>query len=127
MSYRGGTIDWSYEPLLWKRGSEGEKRYNRAAYGNPKNMQTQKRLFLLRRRAGGDFAPANHSFYNFYERFLLKDHKNFEFYKPQYFAKGYTGSLLSSVTAIPKPWNRWSRTSAIISTTADIRKPTGHR
>lgn len=91
MSYRGGTIDWSYEPLLWKRGSEGEKRYNRAAYGNPKNMQTQKLLFLLRRRAGGDFAPANHSFYNFYERFLLKDHKNFESYKPQYFAKGYTG------------------------------------
>ncbi|MGN0871217.1 MAG: DUF4838 domain-containing protein [Victivallales bacterium] len=91
MSYRGGTFDFKYNPQLWGRKSEGEKRYNQAAYSDLRNMDNQKKLFLTRMRAGGDFSPANHSFYNYYERFLDKNHKNFETYKPQYFAKGYIG------------------------------------
>ena len=94
--YRGGApLDHDrYEPELWKRGSEGLKRYNEFAYPglSEKEIQARKRIFLRRHRLGGDLACANHSFYWCYERFLQKDHPNFEEYHPEYFAKGYVGT-----------------------------------
>jgi hypothetical protein len=41
-------------------------------------------------KGGGEFMTANHSFYGWYERFLLKNHPNFEEYHPDWFAKGYS-------------------------------------
>lgn len=91
MAYRGGTFDFQYSPLLWARNSAGEKQYRQAAYSLPNARANHDTLFLLRNRAGGDFAPANHSFYNFYDRFRDRNASGFEIDKPEYFAKGYAG------------------------------------
>ncbi len=93
ISYRGGTFDFGhYNHLMHIRGSAGEKKWNSFAFSDLKQMRSQKDLFLLRMRTGGDYAPANHSFYWYYERFLFKNHKNFETYRPELFAKGYPGT-----------------------------------
>ena len=96
MRYRGGApIDSGdrYFPEMWRKGSEGLKRYYAFAYSgkDEKAIHEQKRLFIRRHRLGGEYAPANHSFYWYYERFWYKEHKNFESYHPEYFAQGYTG------------------------------------
>lgn len=97
MSYRGGTLYPNYSPEMWSsRVNRKElQAYRRQAYrmtqklkvpfGHLYNQQTL--LFLLRMKAGGDRRPANHSFYDYYERFLHKKHRNFEYYRPQYFAQ----------------------------------------
>ena len=86
---------------LWMRGTPGWTNYLRVAYKkcweratNPRAaiiaIDNQKRLFNLRMKGGGEFMTANHSFYGWYERFLLKNHSNFEEYHPDWFAKGYS-------------------------------------
>ncbi|MGN0871216.1 MAG: DUF4838 domain-containing protein [Victivallales bacterium] len=98
MEYRGGTFEFRYDPELWKRNEDGWLAYRKTAYPAIYGMESdlkkadqrvnqQSRLFLLRNKAGGTYRPANHSFYNYYERFLDKKHKNFEIFKPQIFAK----------------------------------------
>ncbi|MBQ2632848.1 MAG: DUF4838 domain-containing protein, partial [Kiritimatiellae bacterium] len=93
MSYRGGApLDREVvTPLDWKRGSEGERRYNEFAYAHPKAKGLQDKLYMLRNRLGGDFAKANHSFYWWYDRFWNEKSKTFEAFRPEYFAKGYDG------------------------------------
>ena len=92
MAYRGGTFGpHHYNPLLYKPGSAGAKRYNALGYKNIKGMTKQNALFLMRMRAGGEFAPANHSFYHFYDRFYNKKSRFFEADRPEFFAQGYTG------------------------------------
>lgn len=97
MEYRGGTFEFRYDPEQWKRKEKGWLAYRKTAYpaiyGTESDLKKadqrvnqQSRLFLLRSKAGGTYRPANHSFYNYYERFLDKKHKNFETFKPQYFA-----------------------------------------
>ena len=98
--YRGGApIDHdNYEPLTWNRNSEGEKRYNELAYGgkNATEIKYRQRLFMRRKRLGGEFAPANHSFYFWYDRFWEKGKgktadARFVGKRPDLFAKGYEG------------------------------------
>ena len=98
--YRGGApIDHdNYEPLTWNRNSEGEKRYNELAYGgkNATEVKYRQRLFMRRKRLGGEFAPANHSFYFWYDRFWEKGKgktadARFVGKRPDLFAKGYEG------------------------------------
>lgn len=93
MSYRGGApLDREVvTPLDWKRGSDGERRYNEFAYAHPKAKGLQDKLYMLRNRLGGDFAKANHSFYWWYDRFWNEKSKTFEAFRPDYFAKGYDG------------------------------------
>jgi len=93
MNYRGGSpLDREVvTPLDWKRGSDGEKRYNAFAYAHPKTKGLQDKLYMLRNRLGGDHAEANHSFYWWYDRFWNTKAKTFEAFKPGYFAKGYEG------------------------------------
>lgn len=106
MRYRGGTFTRQagtmatyYEPELWDpRQNPAEllqfrKQAYPAAYKDRDERRgkiavcQQQRLFLHRMKAGGEFYPANHSFYYYYERFLQKGHPNFEEFKPQYFAQ----------------------------------------
>lgn len=93
--YRGGApLDGDrYEPMLWKRGVDGGKRYLAFAYSgkDEKAIMQQKRLFMRRRRLGGDYAPANHSFYWCYDRFWNEKCERFVAKRPEYFAKGYVG------------------------------------
>ena len=93
MSYRGGApLDREVvEPMNWKRGSDGVKRYNAFAYAHPKAKGLQDKLYMLRNRLGGDFAKTNHSFYWWYGRYWDKDSKTFEAFRPDYFAQGYDG------------------------------------
>ena len=102
MEYRGGApLDRdAYQPLTWKRNSDGEKRYNELAYGT-KDGATIRRaqsLFMRRKRLGGEFKPANHSFYYWYDRYWAVNPKaskhmqaRFEKHRPDLFAKGYEG------------------------------------
>ena len=90
-----------YSPLLWNERSAEAKAYDAIAYrrGGPKKSAAQKRLFLLRHRFGGERRFANHSFNAWPARFLKdgvhnadgKRAKEFEQYRPDYFAKGYPG------------------------------------
>ena len=92
MAYRGGTIDWFHDGgICWKRDSDGYKAYARAAWKDDASRRNACKLFLLRHRAGGDRAPANHSFYWCYSRFWNEKDKVFIEKRPEYFAKGYTG------------------------------------
>ena len=99
MAYRGGhPIDQDrYEPLMWARKSAGENRYNALAYGKKtqKEIEWQQRLFMRRKRLGGEFMPANHSFYFWIERFWAKKDgwkgRRFERRRPGLFAQGYVG------------------------------------
>lgn len=115
MSYRGGApLDREvYEPLDWRNGSDGEKRYNEFAYSHPKAKRLQDKLYLLRNRLGGDFAKANHSFYWWYDRFWNKNSKTFERYEPDYFAKGYEGQ---------PPQVCWTNPKVVEQTVEDIRR-----
>lgn len=89
--YRGVSDNIGIGQEQWKRRSPGSYRYLKEAYKPFGNRALQDRLFLLRNRAGGDYAPANHSFYLYYERFWKQRNDNFEGYHPEFFAKGYTG------------------------------------
>jgi len=93
--YRAGApLDHDrYEPMLWKPTVEGGRRYLAFAYSgkDKKAIELQKRRFMRRHRLGGDYAPANHSFYWFYDRFWNKGNRNFIASRPEFFAQGYTG------------------------------------
>ena len=73
-----GLAAWTkaYYPLACSRGTMCAFLWN-----------DQKRVWLLRVRAGGEPLSANHSFYWCYERFLDKGHKNFIAYHPDWFAR----------------------------------------
>lgn len=89
IAYRGGCeLEENYQPLFWPGNSAGAKRYNRLAYADVKGWQRQSMLFRMRHRAGGDRAPANHSFYGWYARFLSPKSKSFEGWHPEYFSVG---------------------------------------
>ena len=108
MAFRGGSAagesaGYQYGGGFWRQGTDGATAYMAAAYprlaascpdvkqreGLP--LRAQNRLFQYRMKAGGDQRQCNHSFYNYYERFQKKDHKNFESSHPEYFAQGYQG------------------------------------
>lgn len=102
-SYRGGTFQNGFNPSFWKSSggapaeAAGHAKYMNFAYHGRdyRYWQPQMRLFLLRHRALGEKANANHSFYGWYKRFWEKDDpKNREFveYRPEYFAKIPKGS-----------------------------------
>ncbi len=107
MWYRGGTMIGQPERVqwgggLWRSGTaEGENYmelgyaslYEAQSHVNSRNLglRAQNTLFMLRQKGGGEQAPCNHSFYNFYERFHTKGHENFEAYRPEFFAQGYSG------------------------------------
>ena len=91
-----GLVPGSYQPELWKEKTEGWSNFLWTAYGRaktrrfpPMEVLKQKRLFLLRKKVGGERITSNHSLYSYYERFLDKDRnpKNFESFHPEYFAK----------------------------------------
>ena len=73
-----GLWAWTkaYYPLAYSRGTLCAFLWN-----------NQKRVWLLRVRAGGESLSANHSFYWCYERFFDKGHKNFVAYHPDWFAR----------------------------------------
>ena len=54
-------------------------------------MRAQNRLFMFRMKAGGEYSPCNHSFYDFYFRFWEEVNDRFEAHQPEYFAQGYEG------------------------------------
>ena len=95
ISYRGAYTP-IFTPEEWSRRRQPQEwlNFRKMAYAKAYDsgpqagrlVQLQHHLFFLRMKCGGTLRPANHSFYNFYERFLQKDHPNFEAYKPQYFA-----------------------------------------
>ena len=89
--YRGGSATGDVDNSFFNRNTPRFKEYRQLAYSHPKTIRQQNRLFLLRHRAGGRLANANHSFGAFWDRFLHKDSKRFESYHPEYFAKGYVG------------------------------------
>ena len=95
MKYRGGSpLDRNrYSPTIWKAGTDGYKAYNQVAYNgkSEKEIMEQQKRFMCRQRLGGYFAPANHSFYWYYDRFFNEKHVNFEKKHPNIFAKGYVG------------------------------------
>ncbi|MCF7855497.1 MAG: DUF4838 domain-containing protein [Candidatus Pacebacteria bacterium] len=108
MWYRGGLaathlaerIQWGGG--LWRQGTPQGEKYMEMGYpriygahesANVRNqlVRAQNRLFMLRHKAGGEMAPCNHSFYDYYQRFWDRSDPNFESYHPEYFAKGYEG------------------------------------
>ena len=100
MYYRGGTGCEGrpdYSPTLLKGMGKSKKkspeleRYETIAYRHAKGAKLQRKLFLMRHRAGGEQAEANHSFYWYYGRFWDEDSKYFECKRPELFAKGYPG------------------------------------
>lgn len=108
MLYRGGRAAGMFSRYqegggLWARGTEEAETYADAAYAKIRRkypedeglyrsaVSARNQLFQHRMKAGGDKRLCNHSFYHYYERFLYKDHENFEEYHPEYFAKGYDG------------------------------------
>lgn len=89
---------------LWPDGTPEFKSYIEAAYPDMyarwgtnrwkwiHGKRGWTRLWLMRNGMGGsEKFSVNHSLYNYYERFLQKDHANFEAYRPELFAKGYEG------------------------------------
>jgi len=107
MPFRGGSAArdgalYQYGGGLWRKGTPQAKAYMaegypvlNAAYPKAGNftaaLRAKNRLFQHRMKAGGDQRQCNHSFYDYYERFWIKGHKNFEDYRPEYFAQGYGG------------------------------------
>lgn len=91
MAYRGGTIEYSPDPRLWKDGTSEAKELRSLCFADPKAVRERFRLFQARQRAGGEKAGANHSFYWWYDRFWNANSRNFEGKHPEYFATGYDG------------------------------------
>ena len=95
-----GPLSGVIAPELWWRNSPGWTNFLKTAYADCwreakdageaiRRIEHRKRLFNLRMKGGGEYMHANHSFYGWYERFLLKNHPNFEAYHPEWFARGY--------------------------------------
>ena len=89
---------------LWPSGSEGQKKWEAAAYPelhkrfDGSDFTLAKRgwntLFRLRHREGGEMCFGNHSLYGYYRRFWAEEkgqEKLFEGKHADWFAQGYTG------------------------------------
>ncbi len=87
---------------LWHPASDGFAAYEAAAYPRMREQFTHEhtyqnwakrgthRAFLYRKRVGGDFFSANHSLYNFYDRFWKQNPRNPDIFveeRPDWFAK----------------------------------------
>ena len=92
IEYRGGTITGHrLKSDLWKKNSEGGRKFRSVAYRHPERYDAQDRLFRLRHRIGGVNRKANHSFYHYYDKYWREDSKSFIRKWPEIFAKGYVG------------------------------------
>ena len=93
ISFRGGsaTFPARFDNSFFKWGTPKFGEYRRLAYAHPKSCLQQNTLFLLRHRAGGRLANANHSFYHYYDKYWREGSKNFIRKWPEIFAKGYPG------------------------------------
>ena len=89
---------------LWPAGSEGQKKWEAAAYpelhkrfdggGYTLAKRGWNTLFRLRHREGGEVCPGNHSLYGYYRRFWAEEkgqEKLFEGRHADWFAQGYEG------------------------------------
>ncbi|HPM80156.1 MAG TPA: DUF4838 domain-containing protein [Candidatus Anammoximicrobium sp.] len=89
---------------LWPAGSEGQKRWEAAAYpelhkrfdggGYTLAKRGWNTLFRLRHREGGEVCPGNHSLYGYYRRFWAEEkgqEQLFEGRHADWFAQGYKG------------------------------------
>ncbi|NUQ61121.1 MAG: DUF4838 domain-containing protein [Pirellulales bacterium] len=89
---------------LWPAGSEGQKKWEAAAYpalqarfrGGDYTLAKRgwNTLFRLRRREGGEPCPGNHSLYGYYRRFWAPEkglEQLFTERRPDWFAQGYQG------------------------------------
>lgn len=90
LSRTGSWSGGSYNTILWKSSEPNYSKYWDLAFGSKKRDQrsAQTRLFLYRHRMGGVHRSANHSFYDFYDKYLNKNSKTFREYKPDWFSKG---------------------------------------
>ena len=97
--YRGGTgvdrMGW-YEAHINARKECRAIEFSLSPDNKTKDAlwRHQNQLFLLRHRAGGEQAEANHSFYGWYDRFWEKNEKapwRWEGEHKLWFAQGYTG------------------------------------
>jgi len=93
IAFRGGstTGDARFDNSFFKWDSPRFKAYRALAYSHPKGIRAQNQLFLLRHRAGGRLANANHSFYHYYGKYWNEKSKTFIRKWPEIFAKGYPG------------------------------------
>ena len=92
ISFRGGSTTFPrFDNSVFKWGSPRFNEYRKLAYAHPKGIQDQNRLFLIRHRAGGRAANANHSFYHYYDEFWRTNSPKFVRFRPELFAKGYPG------------------------------------
>ena len=96
---------WDQYTGLWRAGSEGQVRYEAAAFADlhrrfpeADRYRQAKRgwvtLFRLRRREGGEICLGNHSLYGYYRRFWEPEagqEKLFEAKHADWFAQGYAG------------------------------------
>jgi hypothetical protein len=102
--YHGGSEYYDECTGLWRRGSEGRKKWEAAAYPElhkrfeGRGYGIAKRgwnmLFRLRRREGGEICFGNHSLLSYYPRFWAEEkgqEKLFEGRRADWFAKGYKG------------------------------------
>ncbi len=89
---------------LWPAGSEGQQRWETAAYPTLHARFSEDRymfakrgwntLFRLRHREGGEKCPGNHSLYGYYRRFWEPEpgqESQFEAQHSDWFAQGYSG------------------------------------
>jgi len=89
---------------LWPAGSEGQKKWEAAAYpelhrqfdggGYTLAKRGWNTLFRLRHREGGEVCPGNHSLYGYYRRFWAEEkgqEQLFEGRHADWFAQGYEG------------------------------------
>lgn len=89
---------------LWQAGSEGQKKWEAAAYpelhkrfssgGYTLAKRGWNMLFRLRHREGGEVCPGNHSLYGYYRRFWKEEkgqEKLFAGQHSDWFAQGYEG------------------------------------
>ena len=93
ISFRGGsaTFPARFDNSFFKWGSPKFGEYRKLAYAHPKSAMLQNTLFLMRHRAGGRLANANHSFYHYYDKYWREKSKSFIRKWPEIFAKGYPG------------------------------------
>ena len=91
--YRGGTIEYRQDSATcFLNKSPEQKAYDAVAYPfGAKDKKLRQELFIYRHRAGGEYRPANHSLYYFYDLYWNEDGKHFVEKRPAYFAQGGKG------------------------------------
>lgn len=92
--YRGGTIEYRHdEDCRWAPGPERDAYVRRSHPHGDAERKLRQLLYYYRRRAGGEYRMANHSFGYFFDRYLNRNGKAFVEYHPEYFAKGPAGAV----------------------------------